>query len=80
MTSPLATVIGVVIIGASIIGARLIAPYEFASGVDATGNPFLWRANVVTGDVQICAAKSVINDRDPFSAIGPNGKIVPKCE
>ena len=56
MTPTQAILIGATLISLSIVAARVIAPYEVAPGVDAAGNAFLWRTNVVTGDVQTCHA------------------------
>jgi hypothetical protein len=65
MTPAQATLIGAILIGISIITARVIAPYEIAPGVDGQGNPLLWRANAITGDVQLCAALNVIKHTEP---------------
>jgi len=53
------------LIAVSIICAPLVSPYRIAPAVDADGNPFLWRVNAVTGDVQICPALRVIRDMRP---------------
>jgi hypothetical protein len=65
VTPTYAILIGAVVIGIAIVGARLIAPYQFAAGVDAQGNPFLWRSSAVTGDVQMCPALNVIRHTEP---------------
>jgi hypothetical protein len=57
--------IGAIVIGIAVIAARLIAPYQIARGVDAQGNPFLWRSNAITGDVQMCPALNVIRHTEP---------------
>jgi hypothetical protein len=65
MTPAQAILIAAVLIGASIIVARAIAPYEIAPGVDGQGNPLLWRANAITGDVQLCPAINVLKHVEP---------------
>ncbi len=54
MTTQQAILLGAAIVGLSIVGARVIAPYEIAAGVGAGGNPFVWRANAMTGTVEFC--------------------------
>jgi hypothetical protein len=78
MTIPQALIIASVIVGASIVGARLVAPYEIAAGNDGDGNPMLWRANTITGKVEICMALSVVKDRNPFEKLDPAHR--PPCE
>jgi hypothetical protein len=65
MTTPYAILAASVILAAALIAARVIAPYEFASGVDAQQNPILWRGNTMTGDVKLCAALNVLRHVDP---------------
>ena len=65
MTPTQAILIGAILIGISIIAARVVAPYEIATGVDSQGNPLLWRANALTGDVQICPAINVLKHVEP---------------
>jgi hypothetical protein len=65
MTPAHAILIGAVLIGIAIVLAPLVAPYQFAPGVDAQGNPFLWRSNAVTGDVQACPALNVMRHTEP---------------
>jgi hypothetical protein len=59
MTTQQAILIGAGIIGASIVGAQALARYEFTPGVAANGNPFLWRSNRITGDIQNCQLELV---------------------
>jgi hypothetical protein len=67
MTTQQAILIGAVIIGVSIVGARAMAPYEFAPAAGADGNPFIWRANVMTGGVEVCPL------------IPGSGRVVAQC-
>jgi|GEM_PF-5032838 len=54
MTVQQAILIGAGIIAASIVVTRAMAPYEFSAGMGADGNPFVWRSNAITGDIQSC--------------------------
>jgi len=67
MTNQQALVIGAMIIGESILGARAMARYEFSPAMGADGNPFIWRSNVITGEVQSCRLML------------ESGRIVPQC-
>ena len=68
--------IGSIIIGVSIVGSNLVAPYQFVGGLDAEQNPFVWRANKVTGVLEICSARNVIKSKNPFEKFDPS-PIVP---
>jgi hypothetical protein len=67
MTIQQAILIGAAIIGAAIIVSRVIAPYEFSPAVGADGNPFIWRSNIMTGDVQACPL------------VPGKGRVIPQC-
>ena len=41
------------ILGASIIASRVVAPYDFAVGVNEVGEAVLWRVNTLTGDTEV---------------------------
>lgn len=71
MRSNIAVLAGSFVIGMAIIGARFIAPYQIAAAVDGSGNPAIWRLNVVTGDVRFCPALNVIKDHNPFNKFDP---------
>jgi hypothetical protein len=70
MTAQQAILIGAGIIGASIVGARALAPYEFTAGVAANGNPFLWRSNRITGEIQNCQLE-LVSGRPVFGCHTP---------
>jgi hypothetical protein len=60
LTTPWAIVLASAILGATIIGARLIAPYQVGVNVGADGTlSIIWRANKITGEIQICRALPV---------------------
>lgn len=73
-------VISALIIGLAVIGAQFIGRYQIAPAVGANGNPFAWRLNVITGDVQVCNIHIKPADKnDPFSAIlgeGPTETVM----
>jgi len=67
LTIPLAIIFGSIVIGLSIILAQQPQRYEIAASVDAVGNPFLWRVDVQTGEVDTCAITT--EKDDPFRKI-----------
>lgn len=52
ISTPIAIIVGAVIIAAAILGACLIAPYSLTTG--APGTPTLFRTNAITGEVRLC--------------------------
>jgi hypothetical protein len=54
MTPQQAILIGAGIIGASIIAARAMALYEISATRGADGNPMVWPANALTGNLEFC--------------------------
>ena len=42
------------IIGVSVVVSRVVAPYDFAVGVNESGEAVLWRVNTMTGDTEVC--------------------------
>jgi len=54
LTSPVATLLGAIIIGGAIVGAQFVPRYQIAAAVDTNGNPSLWRVEVRTGEIQRC--------------------------
>jgi hypothetical protein len=55
LTSPIAILLGAIIIAAGIIAAQFVDRYQIAPATDHDGNPFLWRLNVRTGEIQRCS-------------------------
>ena len=49
MTTPVAIIVGAIIIGAAQIAAQFVAPYQISSGPAVA-----WKINKVTGAVQLC--------------------------
>jgi hypothetical protein len=49
-----AIVAAALILSASVIASRVVAPYDFAVGVNESGDAVLWRVNTITGDTEVC--------------------------
>ena len=55
LLTPVQSIVGAaLIIGASVIASRVVAPYDFAVGVNESGEAVLWRVNTMTGDTEVC--------------------------
>jgi len=65
----IAIILAALIVGASIIGARFVGRYEIAPSVGADGNPFVWRLDTRTGEVESCAFY-----KNPFDQFDPDNK------
>ncbi len=63
------------LIAASLLGSewRFGARYQIAPAMGADGNPFVWRVDTVTGEVESCTFEKVTN---PFTRIGEHGETL----
>jgi hypothetical protein len=48
--------------------SRVIAPYDFAVGIDGDGNAVIWRVNSMTGDMEVCRSLGNLHEV-PRSAV-----------
>jgi hypothetical protein len=69
MPSWLATLFGALAIGTAIVGSQFVPRYQIAPAVDAVGNPFAWRLDVRTGEVESCRF-----EKNPLSKFSPDPK------
>jgi hypothetical protein len=56
-----AIVAAALIIGASVIVSRVVAPFDFAVGMNDSGDAVLWRVNTITGDTEVCRTLGNLN-------------------
>ncbi len=54
--------VAALILGASHNLSRVIAPYDFAVGIDADGNAVIWWVNVTTGERDVCQVLGNLHD------------------
>lgn len=70
-----AIIIAGVVIALAIVAARFLPVYQVFAATDGYGNPMLWRVNRITGEMQMCLAAGILQDKrldsgtDPFARI-----------
>ena len=68
----LAILTGALIVGGVMLRAQLIDRYEISANTDGG----VWRANLRTGDVQLCAVLKGESLFDKFDPDGPKARVV----
>jgi hypothetical protein len=72
-STPLAMVFGAIIIGGAIVGTQFIGRYQIVPAVAAQGDPFVWRLDTRTGEIESCTFY-----KNPFDQFDPDAKQTSK--
>lgn len=60
------------LVAAALVVGRILPLYRFAPGIDGGGNPMLWRANVLTGAIEICPAQRILSAKAETEKVDPS--------